>query len=83
MILTKLKNVYALDLNSASVSTTLSHTFQRETDVFISSLSEILLHCVVMTAMHSVTAYVSSRAVTSATPALECEHPHWKIPLLL
>lgn len=42
IILTKFKNAYALDLNRASVSTTLSHTFQRETDVFISRLSEIL-----------------------------------------
>lgn len=41
MILIKPQNAYALDLNSASVSTTLSNTFQKETDVFISSLSEI------------------------------------------
>lgn len=42
IILTKLKNSHALDLNSASVSATLSHTFQRETDAFVSRPSGIL-----------------------------------------
>lgn len=41
IILTKLTNAYVLDVNSASVSTTLSHTFQKEMDAFTSCLPEI------------------------------------------